>query len=133
MLRRHFDLRAALYWRQVKPTSRIIDEGRLWFAVVAAGLALVWMRAVTRLGVVYIADATIVIKVLAALAFGFVPGVVLVVTIWRSHESFGVMLRKDFSPLLTCVLMSFAAVYLPFAALSTLAWALPASDRKSVR
>jgi tetratricopeptide (TPR) repeat protein len=125
MLRRQFELLAALYWTPVKAASRIIDEGRLWFAVVAAGLALVWMRAVTRLGVVYIADATIVIKVLAALAFGFVPGVVLVVTIWRSHESFGVMLRKDFSPLLTCVLMSFAAVYLPFAALSTAARALP--------
>ena len=121
MLRRQFELLAALYWTPVEAASRIIDEGRLWFAVVAAGLALVWMRAVTRLGVDYIADPTIVIKILAALAFGFVPGVVLVVTIWRSHESFGVMLRKDFSPLLTCVLMSFAAVYLPFAALSTVA------------
>jgi hypothetical protein len=121
MLLRQFELLAALYWTPVKAASRIIDEGRLWFAVVVAGLALVWIRAVTRLGVVYIADPTLVIKVLAALAFGFVPGVILIVTIWRSHESFGVMFRKDFSPLLTCVLMSFGAVYLPFAALSTVA------------
>lgn len=124
MLGRQIELLAALYWTPVKAASRIIDEGRLWFAVAAAALALLWMRAVTRLGVVYIADPTLVVKVLAALAFGFVPGVVLVVTIWRSHESFGVMLRKDFSPLLTCVLVAFAAAYLPFAALSTVARAV---------
>jgi tetratricopeptide (TPR) repeat protein len=121
MLLRQIKLLVGLSWSQVKAASDIIDHGQLWFAVAVAGLALVWMRAVARLGVVYIADPTIVIKILAALAFGFVPGIVLVVTIWRSHESFGVMLRKDFSPLLTCVLMSFGAVYLPFAALSTVA------------
>jgi tetratricopeptide (TPR) repeat protein len=124
MLLRQIKLLAGLYWSPAKAASDIIDQGQLWFALVVAGLALVWMPAVTRLGVVYIADPTIVIKVLAALAFGFVPGIILVVTLWRSHESFGVMFRKDFSPLLTCVLMSFGAVYLPFAALSTVARAL---------
>jgi tetratricopeptide (TPR) repeat protein len=124
MLGRQIELLIGFYRSPLKTASRIIDEGRFWFAVVAAALALVWMRAVTYRGQVYIADPTIVIKVLAALAFGFVPGVVLVVTIWRSHESFSVMLRKDFSPLLTSVLMAFAAVYIPFAALSTVAHAL---------
>src|SRR5580704_126403 len=124
MLLRQIELLIGFYRSPAKTASRIIDEGRLWFAVIAAALALVCMRAVTYRGRVYIADPTIVIKVLAALALGFVPGAVLVVTIWRSHESFSVMLRKDFSPLLTTVLMAFAAVYLPFAALSTVAHAV---------
>jgi tetratricopeptide (TPR) repeat protein len=124
MLGRQIELIIGFYRSPQKTASRIIDEGRLWFAVIAAALALVWMRAVTYRGLVYIADPTIVIKVLAALALGFVPGVILVVTLWRSHESFGVMFRKDFSPLLTSVLMAFAAVYLSFAALSTVARAV---------
>jgi hypothetical protein len=125
MLGQQIKLLVGLYWSPVKTASRIIDEGRLWFSAIAAALALVWMRAVAVPGAAYIADPAMIIKVPAALAFGFVPGIVLVVTIWRSHESFGVMLRKDFLPLLTCVLMCFAAVYLPFAALSTVARAWP--------
>src|ERR1700693_5083107 len=125
MLRQQIQLLVGLYWSPVKATSRIIDEGRLWVSVIAAALALVWMRSVAVPGAAYIADPAMLIKVPAALALGFVPGIVLVVTIWRSHESFGVMLRKDFLPLLTCVLMCFAAVYLPFAACSTVVGAWP--------
>jgi tetratricopeptide (TPR) repeat protein len=118
MLLQQLGLLVSFYSSPLKAASRIIDAGRLWFAVIAAALALVLMRAVTRTGVVPVVEPTFVIKVLAAIAFGFVPGIILVVTIARAHESFGVTFRRDFLPLLTSVLMSFAAAYLPFAAVA---------------
>lgn len=120
MLLQQLGLLISLYTSPLKAASRIIDEGRLWFAVIAAALPLIWMRAVIGTSV----DLATVIKVLAALAFGFVPGAILVATIARAHESFSVTFRRDFLPFLTCVLMSFAAAYLPVAAVSM---ALPSS------
>ena len=67
MLGQQIKLLIGLYWSPVKAASRIIDEGRLWFSVIAAALALVWMRAVAVPGAAYIADSAMIIKVLAAL------------------------------------------------------------------
>lgn len=45
MLLRQIELLIGFYRSPAKTASRIIDEGRLWFAVIAAALALVCMRA----------------------------------------------------------------------------------------
>ncbi len=48
----------------------------------------------------------------------FVPVVILVMTVYRSHESFPVMLRRDYLTFLNCVLLSIAAAFLPLAVLN---------------
>jgi len=49
------------------------------------------------------------------LAVLYVPCVLLLVTFSESLGSFGVVLRRDYGPLLTCSLMAWAAAHLPFA------------------
>jgi len=130
MLGEQLQLLILLYIRPVRAASRIIDHGRLWFALCAAALVLVAMP-----GGIFVPDsprpnlfATIiltiaptgVLKTIGATALAFVPAVMLVMTVYRSHESFPVMLRKDYLTLLNCVLLSMAAAFLPLAVLSRL-------------
>jgi tetratricopeptide (TPR) repeat protein len=116
-----------LYVRPVKAASRIIDRGRLWFAVCAALLVLLglpggaFMRDVPKSLVTMVVLAigpSSVVKTIGAIALAFVPAVILIMTVYRSHESFPVMLRKDYLTLLSCVLLSMAAAFLPLALLS---------------
>ena len=53
--------------------------------------------------------------VLLGLAVLYIPFVLLIVTFSESLGSFGVVLRRDYGPLLTCTLMAWAASHLPFA------------------
>lgn len=101
-----------LYVRPVRAASSIIDRGRIWFAVCAALLVL-W---ILPAGV--FAQAPLLIRTIGAIALAFVPAVILVMTVYRSHESFPVTLRKDYLTLLNCVLLSLAAAFLPLAVLS---------------
>jgi hypothetical protein len=55
------------------------------------------------------------LSVLVGLALLYVPAVLLVVTFSESLGSFGVVLRRDYGPLLTCSLMAWAAGHLPLA------------------
>jgi len=144
-MRDQIQLLLALYWQPVRAASRIIDEGRIWFAICAAVVAIAGMQfgmsgaiqkyvqpshivteqddersaqptssaPAAMLGLTLEPAATL--KFLAALALAFVPAVVLVITLNRSHESFAVMLRKDYLPLLNCLLLSVAAAYIPVA------------------
>jgi tetratricopeptide (TPR) repeat protein len=118
-----------LYVRPVKAASRIIDQGRLWFAVCAALLVLLGVSGgafvpdgpgpkslVTT--IVLAIGPTSVVKTLGAIALAFVPAVILVMAVYKSHESFPVMLRRDYLTLLNCVLLSMAAAFLPLAVLS---------------
>jgi tetratricopeptide (TPR) repeat protein len=119
MLGEQLQLLFTLYVRPVRAASRIIDHGRLWFAVCAA-LLMLWAlpnRAFAR-ALVSAIDPAAVIRTIGALALAFVPAVILVITLYRSHESFPVMLRKDYLTLLNCVLLSMAAAFLPLAVLS---------------
>src|SRR5260370_29855328 len=150
-MRDQIQLLLALYWRPVRAASRIIDEGRIWFAIFAAVLAIVAMQfgtadtiqkyvqpsqieaeqddelptqtpsgdpLVAMLGLTL--EPTATLKFLPALALAFLPAVVLVITLSRSHESFAVVLRKDYLPLLNCLLLSVAAAPLPVAIRSQL-------------
>jgi Flp pilus assembly protein TadD len=119
MLGEQLQLLFTLYVRPVRAASRIIDRGRLWFAVCAALLVLWGLpnRTFAR-SLVSAIDPAAVIRTIGATALAFVPAMVLVMTLYRSHESFPVMLRKDYLTLLNCVLLSMAAAFLPLAVLS---------------
>src|ERR1700689_2569708 len=101
-----------LYVRPVRAASRIIDHGRLWFALCGALLVLVLLP----VGVFLPGRA--VVMTIAAIALAFVPAVILIMTVYRWHESFSVMLRRDYLTLLNCILLSMAAAFLPLALLS---------------
>jgi tetratricopeptide (TPR) repeat protein len=130
MLREQLQFLLMLYVRPVRAASRIIDHGRLWFAVCAALVVLVAMRTAIFVPVfgrpglfvtLMLAVApTAVVKTIAVMALVFVPAVILVMTVYRWHESFAVMLRRDYLTLLICVLLSMAAAFLPLAVLSRL-------------
>lgn len=118
-----------LYVRPVRAASRIIDHGRLWFALCAALLVLLILP-----GGVFLPDSppphplpitmilavapTSIVKTIGAIALALVPAVILVMTVYRWHESFAVTLRRDYLTFLNCVLLSMAAAFLPLALLS---------------
>ncbi len=116
-MRDQIQLLLGLYWQPVRAASRIIDEGRIWFAICAAVLAIAAMQfgtsdtirkyiqpsqidaeqddelsAPTTSGDPLVAmlgltlEPTATLKFLAALALAFVPAVVLIVTLNRSHD-----------------------------------------------
>jgi len=119
MLLEQLQLLLNLYVRPVRAASRIIDHGRLWFALSVAFLVLAGMPG----GVFPGPRARIapgLIQLIGAIALAFVPAVILVMTVYRWHESFSVMLRRDYLTLLNCVLLSMAAAFLPLAVLSRL-------------
>ncbi len=101
-----------LYVRPVRAASRIIDHGRLWFALCVALLVLLLLP----VGVFLTGRA--VIMTIGAIALAFAPAVILVMTVYRWHESFSVMLRRDYLTLLNCILLSMAAAFLPLVVLS---------------
>jgi tetratricopeptide (TPR) repeat protein len=119
MFGEQLQLLLTLYVRPVRAASRIIDHGRLWFALCAALLVLWGLpNRIFARTLVSAIDPAAVIRTIGATALAFVPAVILVMTLYRSHESFPVMLRKDYLTLLNCVLLSMAAAFLPLAVLS---------------
>lgn len=104
-----------LYIRPVKAMSQILDQGRLGgalvFAVVAgllfAGLAL-----------------SPIFFSLLLLSAVFVPVAVIVVNKLEGTGSAGVVLPRDYMPMLVCHVMAYTAVLFPLAALAY----LPESD-----
>jgi Flp pilus assembly protein TadD len=117
-----FQLLLTLYVRPVRAASRIIDRGRLWFAVCAAllvGLLLPVIRTPNPLfnAILAAIGPSALVKTLGAIAIALVPAVILVMTVYRSHESFPVMLRKDYLTFLNCVLLSMGAAFLPLVVL----------------
>jgi tetratricopeptide (TPR) repeat protein len=119
MLGEQLQLLLTLYVRPVRAASRIIDHGRLWFALCAALLVLWGLpHGAFARALMSAIDPAAVIRTIGAIALAFVPAVILVMTLYRSHESFPVMLRKDYLTLLNCVLLSMAAAFLPLAVLS---------------
>jgi len=119
MLGEQLQLLLTLYVRPARAASRIIDHGRLWFALCAALLVLLGLPAGAFARALMAAiDPAATIRTIGATALAFVPAVILVMTLYRSHESFPVMLRKDYLTLLNCVLLSMAAAFLPLAVFS---------------
>ena len=125
MIFEQLQLLLTLYVRPVRAASRIIDHGRLWFAVCAALLVLValpggvFLPVDHRPNLLNVAiDPSSAIKMLGAIALVFVPAVILVMTVYRWHESFAVTLRRDYLSFLNCVLLSMTAAFAPLVVLS---------------
>lgn len=136
MLGEQLRLWLLLYIRPVRAVSGIIDRGRIWFAICAALLVL-WLlpagvfvppppNTLARV-VLFAINPAAVLRMIGAVALALVPAVILVITIYRSHESFPVMLRKDYLTFLNCALLAIAAAFLPLdvvARVAVLGWPL---------
>lgn len=108
-----------LYARPVAAIGRILDHGRLWFAIVAALATSILLanaplpasdgsqRFVSHGMFQYVAP-------LLEMAVLAVPTLVLVHAI-RGFGSFSVLMGRDYAPLLMCALMASTAAFLPLA------------------
>ncbi|MBZ5634131.1 MAG: tetratricopeptide repeat protein [Acidobacteriia bacterium] len=92
-----------LYYRPSRALSTILDSGSLSVAVVAAALATLALERSVR--------PTITGLVLLALLFA--PACIAIISVWDHLGSLGVVLRRDYSPLLVCMLMCWAAANIP--------------------
>ena len=92
-----------LYYRPSRALSTILDSGSLALAALAAvGSSLAFEHAIRPS-----------LTGLVLLALVFVPACIAVVSVWDHLGSLGVVLRRDYSPLLVCALMCAAAANLP--------------------
>src|ERR1700730_11724717 len=94
-----------LYYRPSRALSTILDSGSLGLAIIAAilsGFASEKSFGPTVTGVVLV-------------ALVFVPASIAIISVWDHLGSLGVVLRRDYSPLLVCILMCWAAANLPAA------------------
>ncbi len=108
---KQISLLVRLWWQPGKAMSEILDRGSLLFAtiaVLAASLVLQWN---VRPGIRFSFYTPLLI--LAAI---YVPGVILIITLLARLGSFGAVLRRDYSSLLTCTAMAWTAVQIPIMA-----------------
>ncbi len=91
-----------LYYRPGRALSRILDSGSLWLAAIAALLASLGLEKSFRPSLTWLALLVVV----------FVPACVAIISAWDHLGSVGVVLRRDYSPLLVCILMCWAAANL---------------------
>ena len=87
-----------LYYRPARALSTILDSGSLALALIAAAALGLAMGEISRV---------VLIAVL------FVPACVAIISVWDHLGSVGVVLRRDYSPLLVCTLMCWIAANLP--------------------
>ena len=92
-----------IYFRPSRALSQILDSGSLMLTVLAAALV--------SFGVVRSVRDTITPLVLLALLF--VPACIAIISLWDHLGSLSVVLGRDYSPLLICVLTCWAAAFLP--------------------
>ena len=92
---------AQLYYRPYSAFSRIVDQGSWVFGL--AMVALVSLITPAAFGF---------LMTLFGLAVLFVPASILMATLFAGAGSFGVALRRDYGPLLTCALMAWSGPHL---------------------
>jgi hypothetical protein len=103
-----------LYYRPSRALSTILDSGSLALAIAAAFLASFGIERSFRDGVTAV----------ALLAILFAPACIAIIAVWDHLGSVGVVLRRDYSPLLVCILMCWAAAGLPAVVVAFIAPAL---------
>jgi|SRR5579872_3912928 len=92
-----------LYYQPARALSTILDSGSLGLAILAAALA----------GFASEKSFGPAVTGLVLVALVFVPACIAIISVWDHLGSVGVVLRRDYSPLLVCVLMCQAAAGLP--------------------
>ena len=105
-MRDNFQILCQVYYRPSRAFSAALDRGSLLFAAVVAVLVSLPL------------SATVAIIPLAGL---FVPASIAIIAAWDVLGSTSVALRRDYAPLLICVLFSAATAFLPLALASLLA------------
>ncbi|MBS1857980.1 MAG: tetratricopeptide repeat protein [Acidobacteria bacterium] len=95
----------------VAAMGAILDRGSLLFASIAAIIATAVLNFFAPgLGVGYFMPALLVAAV-------YVPGLLLLASILARAGSPGMLIQRDYAPLLTCVAMAYAATEIPLALL----------------
>jgi tetratricopeptide (TPR) repeat protein len=92
-----------LYYRPSRALSKILDSGSLGLAALAAVLMSSALERSLR-------DSVTDLVLVALL---FVPACIAIISLWDHLGSLGVVLRRDYSPLMVCTLMCWAAASLP--------------------
>jgi tetratricopeptide (TPR) repeat protein len=100
-----------LYYNPSAAMSAILDRGSLLFATIAALVAGAILNAAAPF------LHTGFFLPLFLLAAAYVPGLALLASLLGGLGGAGMILQRDYSPLLTCVAMALAAVELPLAVL----------------
>lgn len=98
-----------LYYRPSRALSTILDSGSLGLAVLLAAATGLALGEISRV---------VLIVVL------FVPACIAIISLWDRLGSLGVVLRRDYSPLLVCALMCYFAAGIPGALAGFIAPAL---------
>jgi hypothetical protein len=88
-----------LYYQPSRALSKILDSGSLGLALLAAAIA----------GFASEKSFSLAVTGLVLVALIFVPACVAIISVWDHLGSLGVVLRRDYSPLLVCTLMCWAA------------------------
>src|SRR5688572_18910972 len=130
-----------LYAKPLKAAGRILDEGRLLFALSFAVLAGIGVHApemisarvaqverrqaqahalpqpeLARSVLRFMSyESGTVFSPFFSLALLFVPAAILASTVFDSSRSFGVAIYADYLPVLMCLLMTWTAAHLPLA------------------
>ena len=99
-----------LWIRPAAAMSDILDRGSLLFA----SIAVLLLTAVLKTNAPWLAAGFFM--PLLVLAVVYVPGLLLLVTLLGRLGAFGMVFRRDYSPLLTCTAMALAATMIPLAA-----------------
>jgi len=127
MLRENLTTLLLLYIRPVAAISRILDHGRLWFAILAAILVSaglhIWLAGIR------VAGNTLGHALASWIGFSWLAPLVAIVVIVApvvifaravsGFGSFSVLMRRDYLSFLLCALMAWSAAYAPFVVLGS--------------
>ena len=98
-----------IWWQPAGAMSAILDRGSLLFASAAVLAATLLLKFTTPwLPISFFTP-------LLVLAVVYVPGTLLLATLLGRLGGLGVVFQRDYSPLLTCAAMAFAAAEIPLA------------------
>jgi tetratricopeptide (TPR) repeat protein len=98
-----------IWWQPAGAMSAILDRGSLLFASAAVLAATLLLKFTTPwLPISFFTP-------LLVLAVVYVPGTLLLATLLGRLGGVGVVFQRDYSPLLTCAAMAFAAAEIPLA------------------
>jgi tetratricopeptide (TPR) repeat protein len=107
-----------LFWRPAAAMSAILDQGSLLFASVA----VIFISLLLQLSIRGSLALSLAFLPLLVIAVVYVPGTLVVTNLIARLGGLGVIFQRDYSPLLTCTAMAWAAANMPIVAA---AWIAP--------
>ena len=93
------------YWRPLRAAGRTLDNGRLLVSIILLAVTAAVMPRVSQFdGVLF---------TLLTIGVFFVPALIGILRLWLHLGSFGVVMRRDYAPLLSCISFAWVAAHLP--------------------